>query len=389
MRLQCLLCLLLASLAYGQPAQTATPAAAGATAGTTDSASTEKAPEVEVGPDDPVITVNGFCADAAKQGNACKTVITRAQFEKLTEALQPGMSLSLRLNVANAYARNMRMSAAAEKRGLDKTPAFEEEIRFARMQLLAQDLNRALQADANNISDAELEDYYKKNESAYEQATVARIFVPRAKQIAPTHAEHEGGVSADGQSAVTPKADQKADEKTSTAQSAEAQKTADEEAQQKAAEEAMTQLATDLRARAANGEDVDKLQIEAYTEAGIPGTTPNTKMEKVRRATLTPQHEKVLDLKPGEVSEVFSDPAGAHFIYKMISKETLTVEDVKTEIRSAISTERYRDSMKGFQGDVVFSDAYFNPPGKTAAPPRENRRGKRRKPPAQHDESHD
>jgi hypothetical protein len=392
MRFQCLVCfvwVLLASLAYGQAAQTATPPAAGAKAGTTDSASTEKAPKAEVGPGDPVITVNGFCADPAKQGSACKTVVTRAQFEKLTEALQPGMSLSLRLNVANAYARNMRMSAAAEKRGLDKTPAFAEEMRFARMQLLAQDLNRALQADANNISDADLEAYYKKNESSYEQATVARIFVPRAKKIVPPQAEPEGAVSSDGQSAVTPRADEKADAKASTALPTEAQKKADEEARQQAAEEAMTKVAADLRARAVNGEDPDKLQIEAYTEAGIPGTTPNTKLEKVRRATLPLQHEKVMDLKPGEVSEVFSDPGGAHFIYKIISKETLTLEAVKTEIRTAISTQRYRDSMKGFQGDVVFSDAYFNPPGKTGAPPQENRRGKRRKPPAEHDEDHD
>ena len=46
-------------------------------------------------------------------------------------------------------------------------------------------LTRALQTEANNISDADLEDYYKKNEASYEQATLARIFVPRAKQIAP------------------------------------------------------------------------------------------------------------------------------------------------------------------------------------------------------------
>jgi len=85
-------------------------------------------------------------------------------------------------------------------------------------------------------------------------------------------------------------------------------------------------------ARAVNGEDPDKLQMEAYTEAGLPGTTPYTKMEKMRRDTLPPQHEKVMNLKPGEVSEIFSDPGGAYFIYKMISKETLTLEDVKTEI---------------------------------------------------------
>jgi PPIC-type PPIASE domain len=331
MRFQCLVYVLLAGLTYGQAAPPISPPAA------------DNAPEVKVGPDDPVITINGFCADPAQRGSACKTVITRAQFEKLTEALQPGMSLSLKLNVANAYARNLRMAAAAEKRGLDKTPAFEEEMRYARMQLIAQDLTHALQAEANNISDAEVEQYYRKNESSYEQATLARIFVPRAKQSVPT----------------------------------------DEEAQTKSAEEAMAKVAAELRTRAMNGEDPDKLQVEAYTAAGFPRTTPDTKMEKVRSATLPLQHEAVMDLKPGEVSEVFSDPGGAHFIYKMISKQTLTMEHVKTEIRTAISTQRYRDSMKSFQEDVVFSDAYFNPPGKPAAPAQRIRKGKRKNPPAQ------
>ncbi len=279
-------------------------------------------------------------------------MITRAQFEKLAEALQPGMSLSLKLNVANAYARNLRMAAAAEKRGLDKTPAFEEEMRYARMQLLSQDLTRALQAEANNISDADLEEYYKKNESSYEQATLARIFVPRAKQSDAAHDDHE-------------------------------------DAQAKADEEAMTKVAADLRARAVNGEDPDKLQIEAYTAAGIPRTNSDTKMEKVRRAALPPRHEAVMDLKPGEVSEVFSDPGGAHFIYKMISKQTLTLEEAKTEIRGAISSQRYRDSMKSFQGDVVFSDAYFNPPGKPATTAAAKSHWKKKEAACQQGEDHD
>jgi hypothetical protein len=279
-------------------------------------------------------------------------VITRAEFEKLTDALQPGMSLALRLNVANAYARNLRMAAAAEKRALDKTPEFEEEMRYARMQLLAQDLTRVLQAEANNITDADLEDYYAKNQSSYEQATLARIFVPRTKQSDAAQGEHE-------------------------------------EAQTKADEEAMTKVAAELRVRAVNGEDPDKLQIEAYAEAGIPRTNSDTKMEKVRRAALPPQHEAVMGMKPGEVSEVFSDPGGAHFIYKMISKQTLTLEEAKTEIRGAISGQRYRESMKGFQGDVVFSDAYFNPPGKPASTPQQNRMGRRKTPPAPQGEAHD
>ncbi|MGA2426615.1 MAG: hypothetical protein ABSG07_21645, partial [Terriglobales bacterium] len=83
MRFQCLVCLLLASLAYGQAAQPSTPPAtpptAGAPAPQSTPAPTEKAPEMKVAPDDPVITLKGFCTDVTKQGDACKTVVTRAQ----------------------------------------------------------------------------------------------------------------------------------------------------------------------------------------------------------------------------------------------------------------------------------------------------------------------
>jgi len=283
-----------------------------------------------------VITLDGFCGDPALQGQACKTVITRAQFEKLTEALQPGMPLPLRLKVADAYARNMRMAAAAEKRGLDKTPAFEQEMRFARMQLLAQDLNNVLHAAANDITEADLEDYYQKNLSSFEEATVARIFVPHSRQTG-------GGGHAEAATS----------------------------------EAAMTMVAADLRARAVRGEDPDRLQIEAYAAAGIARTTATTKIENVRRTSLPPAHETVLDLQPGEVSDVFSDPAGAHFIYKVISKQTSKREDVEAEIRSAISGRRYRDGMQGFQGGVVFNDAYFNPPGVPVTPPQRNHRAQK------------
>jgi hypothetical protein len=304
---------LLAGLLCQQVGEAATPAPAA-----------EQTLGAEVGPSDPVITLDGFCAHSTPRGGACRTVITRAQFDRLVEALQPGMPLPLRLKVATAYARNLRMSAAAQERGLDKTPAFAEELRFARFQLLSQDLDNALRADANRVTDADLDQYYEKNRSAYEQATVARIFVP--------HATQAGG-----------------------------------------AVDTMAELAADLRSRARNGEDPDTLQLEAYAQAGITRSTVDTKIEAVRRASLPPAHEAVLDLMPGEVSEVFSDPEGAHFIYKMIAKQTLTRDAVKEEIRGVIAGQRYRDSVQSFQGGAVFSDTYFNPPAAVAPPPRNHR----------------
>ena len=272
-----------------------------------------------VGPGDPVITLEGYCAEPAKVAGACKTVITRAQFEKLIDALQPGMSPALELKVANAYARNLRMAAAAQQRGLDKTPEFEEEMRYARMQLLSQDLDRILQAQAKQITDAEAADYFAKNRASFEQATVARIFIPPARS----------GVTQD----------------------------------------AMRQLAAALRLRAVKGEDPDVLQLDAYAAAGIPRTRANTMLANVRRTTLPPSHESVLSLRTGEVSEVFADPGGgAQYIYKMTAKQTLTLEQARAEIRTAIAGRRYRDSTQQFQGGVVFSDEYFNPPGKLAEP---------------------
>lgn len=349
MRFQCLVCLLLAGLAYGQAAPPATPPATAEKAEPSASAATDKAPEVKVGPDDPVITMKSFCADATQQGDACKTAISRAQFEKLAEALQPGMSPAIRRQLATAYSRMLRMSTAAEKRGLDKGPSFDEKMNFARMQILSQELSRALQEDSVKVTDGDIEDYYKKNEPSYEQATLARIFVPRTKQIV--------------NPVVKPKADAQVAKPKANANQAPT------EAQQKTAEEAMKKVAADLRARAAKGEDPDKLQKEAYVAAGLPGNAPTTKMDKVRRTTLPPSHHTVMDLKPGEVSEVISDPNSGHYIYKMVGKETLSLDTVKPEIRNLISSQRYRDGMQGFQGNVDLNDAYFGPTRNPAMPP--------------------
>ncbi len=350
MRSRFLVYLLLTSLVYGQAAQTATPPAAGAKAETAP-AVPDKAPEVKVGPDDTVVTLKGFCSDASLQGDACKTAISRAQFEKLADALQPNMSPAIKRQLATAYSRMLRMSTAAEKRSLDKSPKFDEMLLFARMQLLSQELSRALQDESNKVTDSDIEDYYKKNQSSFEQATFARIFVPRIKQIVPTPAKPKAGATT-GAKTAKPGPPQPPTE-----------------AQKKAGEAAMVKLAASLRERAAKGEDPDKLQKEAYTAAGLPGSAPNTKMEKVRRTTLPTNHQVVMDLKAGEVSEVITDPNSGHYIYKMISKETLTQDAVKQEIRTAISGQRYRESMQGFQGNVDLNDAYFGPSRGPGMPP--------------------
>jgi PPIC-type PPIASE domain len=350
-------CLVLAGLAFAQaPQPSAPPTGAKAEPGATAPADT--APAVQVGPNDPVLTLKNFCADAKQSGDSCKTVITRAEFDKLADALQPNMTPAIRRNLANKYSIMLRMSIEAEKRGLDKKPKFDETMRFARMQILSGELSHALQEDAGKVTDADLEDYYKKNEANYEQVNFVKIFIPHTKQTPPPPPAKAGSRA----SVPTPPT----------------------EAQQKANEEAMKKVSVELHARLVKGEDADKLQKEAYVDAGFAGNPPKTEMEKVRRNTLPATHKVVMDLKPGEVSEVITDASG-YYIYKLVSKETVPLDTVKAEIRGVISGQRYRDSMNSFQNNVEMNDAYFGPSRNPAMPPQP--RGAR--PPADHAEDPD
>jgi hypothetical protein len=343
---QLLVCFLLVAFVSGQTAPPATPAPAGQPAAPAANAPDAQPPVPAVGPDDVIITIKNFCADSSLTGDACKTSITKAQFEKLAEALQPNMSPAMRRQLATAYARMLTMSTEAEKRGLDKTPHFDEATHFAKMQILSQDLGKALQSDSGNVSDQDIQDYYQKNAGNFEMATFIRIFVPHTKRVetpAATPAKKTGAADTEAKAAPKPPI-----------------KKLSPEEQQKAGEEAMKAEAAKLRTRLNAGEDPEKLEKAAFTAGGLPGTPPPTKMEKVRRTSLPPSHQAVMDLKEGDVSEVISDPSG-NYIYKMVSKETMTLDSAKTEIKNTISAQRYRESMQKFQNNADLNDAYFGP----------------------------
>ena len=339
-----LLCLLLAGIAYGQttplPPIHHHPAAA---ANSNAEAAELAAAAAKVAPTDPVITVKGSCTDPAKKGETCESAITREQFEKLAESLQPNMASPIKLRLATAYSRLVGMTKEAEKRGLDKSPKFEASMSFARMQILSQQLTGALQEESQKVSDADIEKYYKDKIDTYQEATLQRLYIPHTKQITPPKAVP--GVKKDKETLER-----------------------EEKARQKSAEDAMTRAAAALRARAAKGEPFDALEKEAYLSAGLKGNPPSTKMEKVRPTTLPPTHKSALELKEGEVSQVISDASG-HYIYKLVSKQTLPLDTVKPEIKNWIASGRFRDLMQEYQGTSTLNDAYFGLTPKPAAKP--------------------
>jgi len=323
-----------------------------------------------------VITVDGVCetpksaaakttATAAKPASAtkaeaapkgpCQTVITKAQFEKLANGVAPNITPQLKRQLASVLPRFIAMSTEAKKRGLDKKPAYEETVKFAKMQILTQELQRSIQEEAAKVPDAEVAKYYKDNPEAFEQYSLDRLFVPRTKQGEP-EAEAKEEDEKDAKDAKLTDEQQKA-------------KQAEEKAKAEEAEQAMTKLAESLRARAAAGEDFVKLQKEAFDAAGMKIESPTVNLPSVRRTGLPPGHAAVFDLKQGAVSQVIND-SGGHYIYKINSKQELPLEQVKNEIHSTLQNQRTREMMDKVNSSfkVETNEAYFGP-GAVNAPP--------------------
>ena len=356
MRKSWLLCVLLGALAWGQgppagPAQ-GNPEAPG-------EAAKAPAPEAEVPESAVVLTIKGVCAPAVKSTTAsktaegktsgtaakkpadCETKITRAQFEKIANALSPNVTPQLKHQLETVLPRFMAMSDAAKAKGLDKTPHFEEMMKIVKMQVLTQELQHSIQEQAEKISPAEIEKYYKDHLEAYEQFSLDRLYIPRFKQAEP----------------------EKEEPKDMTEDQRQAKAAADK-AKQEQGEQDMNKLADTVRARAAAGEDFTKLQKEIYNASGQKVENPVVNLPKVRRTGLPPAHSSVFDLKVGEVSQLISDNGG-HYVYKVVSKQVLPLDEpLKAEIHNKLKANRMKDLMDKYTNSfqAIPNEAYFGPP---------------------------
>jgi PPIC-type PPIASE domain len=360
MRKSWLLCVLLGALAWGQalpPSDASKPAAP---------------PAPEVAMNAVVLTVKGVCpavpktTTAAKTGAGktaaappkkpadCKTEVTRAQFEKIANGLSTNVTPQLKRQLEQALPRFMAMSEAAKAKGLEKSPRYIETIKFAKMQILTQELQRTVQEEADKVPETAIADYYKKNPEAYQQFSLDRLFIPRNKQVT-----------------AVDKDDAKEPEKLTEEQ--QKAKEAADKAKQEEAQQELNKLADSLRERAAKGEDFATLQKEAFEAAGTKVEKPTVNLPKVRRTGLPSAHAAVFDLKVGEVSAVISDNGG-HYIYKVVSEEVLPLDQVKDEIHNKLKSERLKEMMDKYTSSfqAIPNEEYFGatpPPGPGGRPP--------------------
>ncbi len=316
---------LAAVFACAAAAQTGKPAAPSST----QKSATPPAATASADASEPVITIENLCP-SPKPGAECKTVITKGEFERILSAVRPNLPPGARMQIAQKYAELLTFAEKGEQAGVEKSPEFKEQLQLMRVQALAGAYNRYLQEKYAQVSDADVAKYYKENQPAYEEVTLRRIYISKPLQ----EAEKKPPLD----------------------------------------EAATKALAEKIQARAAAGEDFDKLQQEVYIavnpETPKTAATPTSLGPRRRGQLPKDQESAIFELAPGKVSQVMDEPAG-YFIYKVESKEVLPLEKVKAQIARQLEEQRMRDAIQDTLNSVKtnFNEAYFKVPAAPEAQP--------------------
>jgi hypothetical protein len=270
-----------------------------------------------------VITIKGICRDA--KVSPCETLVTRAEFDKLLSALASAHGMlpdqipaQAKRQFALQYARMLLLAQEAEKLGLEHGPEAQELLRYMRVQGLEQLMQGAIRQKAKPTPE-EIQQHYNEDPKRYSEMTLQRIMIP-------SHAR-------DGSKPGAPD---------------------------------MHELAEDLRQRAAAGADFKTLQAEAFEKAGLQNP-PETKMT-LRSTAIPPNHRAVLQLKPGEISQVLQDPGG-YYIYKLDKEQLLPLDQVKLEIQNELTTRKLQQEFESLMrtGTPELDPRYFGPPAPSPA----------------------
>jgi hypothetical protein len=298
---------------------------------------TVAAQKKELSPSSPVITIHGLCqgAKSAKAATgACTTTVSKQEFDSVVNALNaigPQLLAPQKRIVAEGYANMLVTYDAAMQAGIEHDPRFAEVMRLARMRAIGDMYKAFLLEKASKVSEKEIEGYYNSNLPAFEELTMRRVTLPRY---------NEKNLKDDAFAARARK------------------------------------VAEDVEARAARGEDIDKLQNEAFATLGVKNP-PKTVMGPVRRGLYAPEQEKeIFALKPGEVTRIIEQPS-AFIIFKLESREMLKLDSVKDEIKQTL-TRQHMEKAEQAKKEVIkvdYDENYVGPAPKSAWMPASELKG--------------
>jgi len=251
----------------------------------------------------------------------CTSSLTRQQFEELTGALQPAdkgpVPPDIRRRFATQYAKLLILSDAARELGLENDPKVQQIFTFARNQILAEALNTHFMEEYSHPTDQQIQAYYDQNKKKYVEATLQRIIVPMPQQ-GPDRPKVEP--------------------------------------------ETQKALADKTRQAWVAGGDPAKLEKDAMDASDLKTSPPDVNIGARRPGSLPEAHEGVFELKAGEFSPVYADPA-AFYIYKVVSMREVPLSEVKTQITQTVQRQQYNEKLEAIQKAVTpeLNTEYFGP----------------------------
>jgi hypothetical protein len=289
--------------------------------------------ESSVHPEDAVITLRGVCSGSASEARpkdeSCKTVVSRHDFEFLENSINLGgkpITMGARQNLAKTYAEYLVYEQPAKQAGLENTDRYAEIMHWLRLRMLTDLLREKIVEEYRAPSDAEMAHYYQENVADFDRVHVARILVPRKLPL-------PGDEKLTGEKGK-------------------------EERDQK-----LLAKANEVRARALKGDDPEKIQKDLYSALGLTAT-PSTDLGKQgRKDFLVDESTELFSLKPGDVSKVEAEQA-SYVIYKVIDRETLPEDAVKTQISREIARRNIEKANQAITQPVQpeYNEKYFGPP---------------------------
>ena len=288
---------------------------------------------------EPVLTLKGACESrpgAAAPPPGCVSSLTRAQFEKLITSLTPPnrpLSPEKRRTFATQYAKLLTFADAARAMGLENDSRVQQIFDFAKNQILTEALNQKITDEYSHPTDQQIADYYTQNSKKYRRsrwsASSSRAIAP-AIQISPSRLRPKRRL---------------------------------------------------MPRRSGSGGLQAKIRTSCRRKRLSTRARPVSRLQPMgarRAGSLPDAHESVFDLKSGEVSPLFSDPA-SFYLYKVVSVRQVPLSDAQASIRTTLQRQMVADQIQQIQKSVtpVLNEAYFG--AKTAWPraPRSRKAPKR------------
>lgn len=282
-------------------------------------------PESVVPATAPVIIVEGLCDKKAAGSANCQDTVTRADFEAMMKALDPKASADVLMRWADQYAELLAHGEKGRQLGLEDTGQYKLAMTFLALDNRFKLLNTVIEERSKDLTDADLEEFYRANPRLFEEIKVLRIVIPQFKAFPP------GGT-------LTPE-------------------------QNAAGHAAMKKEAESIAARAAlPGADFQALENEGWKFSNYVEDPPEVADTPLLRWEMRPRTRLfIFDLKVGEVSRLIDEPRNGFYVYKILAKREVPFEEGRAYIRKRYAGERFLDAAGRLLAMIKFqlNDQYF------------------------------